>query len=101
GIRYLIVTGVQTCALPISAAFALDRISFAIPAGEYGVLMGRTGSGKTTILETICGLRSAVSGCIKLAGEDVTRRKPAERRIGYEIGRASCREREWHEVVGG
>jgi len=65
------------------AAFALDSISFTIPAGAYGILMGRTGSGKTTILETICGLRAAANGRIKLLGEDVTRLKPAQRGIGY------------------
>jgi len=65
------------------AAFALERISFSIPTGEYGILMGRTGSGKTTILETICGLKAAAGGAIKLQGTDVTRLKPAERGIGY------------------
>jgi len=65
------------------AAFALKAISFTIAAGEYGILMGRTGSGKTTILEAICGLKPAADGSIKLLGKDVTRLKPAERGIGY------------------
>jgi len=45
--------------------------------------MGKTGSGKTTILESICGLKHVVSGSITLDGVDVTRMKPAERNIGY------------------
>ena len=35
--------------------FRLSDVSLTIPAGSYGVLMGRTGSGKTTILECILG----------------------------------------------
>ena len=64
-------------------AFHLKDVSFTIPAGEYGVLMGKTGCGKTTILEAICGLKSLVSGNILLAGRDVTNCKPAERGVGY------------------
>ncbi|MDA1275976.1 MAG: ATP-binding cassette domain-containing protein [Verrucomicrobia bacterium] len=63
--------------------FALNEISFEIPAGEYGFLMGKTGCGKTTVLEAICGLRSVVSGTIELMGRDVTRAKPAMRDIGF------------------
>jgi ABC-type sugar transport system ATPase subunit len=66
-----------------SAGFALNGISFEVAAGEYAVLMGRTGTGKTTILETLCGLRRPVSGRITFAGRDVTDLKPADRGIGY------------------
>ena len=66
-----------------SGAFELTNLSAAIPEGEYAVLMGGTGQGKTTILEAICGLRPIVSGRIRLEGADVTRWKPADRSIGY------------------
>jgi ABC-type sugar transport system ATPase subunit len=63
--------------------FALHDISLRIESGEYAVLMGRTGRGKTTLLEAICGLRKIESGCILLHGDDVTDWSPADRQIGY------------------
>jgi len=63
--------------------FSLRNVSFEVPAGQYGILMGRTGSGKTTILESLCGLRSVSAGRIVLCGTDVTRLKPALRGIGF------------------
>jgi ABC-type sugar transport system ATPase subunit len=64
-------------------AFALDGVSFAVPAGAYAVLMGPTGSGKTTVLETIAGLRRPTAGRVLLAGRDVTHLPPAARDVGY------------------
>ncbi len=66
-----------------AGAFRLNRISLHIPTGEYGILMGKTGCGKTTLLEAICGLKRVVSGTITLGDRDVTRLKPAERGIGF------------------
>lgn len=63
--------------------FALTGISLAISAGQYGVLMGKSGCGKTTILESIAGLRHTVKGTISLVGKDVTRLSPGSRHIGY------------------
>ncbi|MCA8999701.1 MAG: ATP-binding cassette domain-containing protein [Planctomycetaceae bacterium] len=63
--------------------FQLEQISFTVPQGAYAVLMGRTGRGKTTILEAICGLRGVMSGKILLSGIDVTLAMPAQRNIGY------------------
>jgi ABC-type sugar transport system ATPase subunit len=63
--------------------FKLNGISFTIPTGKYGVLMGKTGSGKTTILEVVCGLTHALHGNVTLMNRDVTRLKPAQRGIGY------------------
>ncbi len=63
--------------------FALRDVSFSVPTGRYAVLMGRTGTGKTTILEAIAGLRRPHTGRILLSGVDVTRVRPAERNVGY------------------
>lgn len=64
-------------------AFALERISFAVPGGEYAVLMGKSGSGKTTTLEALAGLRPVAGGVIRFAGRDVTQLPPAMRNLGY------------------
>ena len=66
-----------------SGGFSLRQVTFEIPAGGYGVLMGRTGSGKTTLLEMLCGLREVDEGTIWLDNRDVTRLRPADRGIGY------------------
>ena len=58
-------------------------LSFAVRGGEYAVLMGRTGIGKTSILESICGLRRVASGRILIKTVDVTSWSPADRKVGY------------------
>jgi len=63
--------------------FRLNNVSFSIPSGACGVLMGKTGSGKTTILECLLGLRRVSSGCIRIGDTDVTHLNPAVRGIGY------------------
>ncbi|MGE0756978.1 MAG: ABC transporter ATP-binding protein [Pirellulaceae bacterium] len=66
-----------------SGVFSLTTVNLTIPTGQYAVLMGGTGQGKTTILEAICGLKPVVSGRILLNGVDITQWKPADRGIGY------------------
>lgn len=66
-----------------SGQFALEKLSLRIEAGEYTVLMGRTGVGKTTILEAICGLRKIASGTILVRDTDVSDWSPGDRKIGY------------------
>jgi len=66
-----------------SGAFTLSGISFEVQRGQYAVLMGKTGTGKTTLLEAICGLRKTSSGRILLHGADVTQLHPADRGVGY------------------
>ena len=63
--------------------FRLENVHVSIPTGSYGVLMGRTGCGKTTLLEIICGLRRPLSGRVFIGDRDVTHEPPAARGTGY------------------
>src|SRR5439155_17796365 len=66
-----------------AGAFRLEGVSFEVAAGAYAVLMGKTGMGKTTLLEAICGLRPVESGRVQVGGRDVTELRPGDRGIGY------------------
>tara|TARA_B100000809_G_C15088500_1_gene512325 strand:- start:275 stop:931 length:657 start_codon:yes stop_codon:yes gene_type:complete len=63
--------------------FTLENVSFEVPTRSYCALMGKTGCGKTTILEAVCGLRNVDSGSIILMSQEVTSLPPAERGIGF------------------
>jgi len=63
--------------------FQLHDINFTVPTGQYCILMGPTACGKTTVLETICGLKQIQQGQVFLHGYDVTHTKPALRNIGF------------------
>lgn len=62
--------------------FSLSGISIDIADGDYFVLLGRSGSGKTQLLELIAGLKEPDSGRILVDNEDVTRTKIQDRNIG-------------------
>jgi len=66
-----------------AGAFGLEKVSFTVPTGRYGVLMGKTGGGKTSLLEIICGLRQPTAGRVWLGERNVTALAPGERGIGY------------------
>ncbi|MHA2502612.1 MAG: ABC transporter ATP-binding protein [Candidatus Kariarchaeaceae archaeon] len=61
----------------------LDDLEMSFPSGKLSVLLGRSGSGKTTILRTIAGLQYLDNGTIYFDAEDVTDRKPQKRGIGW------------------
>jgi molybdate/tungstate transport system ATP-binding protein len=58
--------------------FEITDISFDLPEGAYGVVIGPAGAGKTTLLETVAGLVPA-RGRVVLQGVDVTALPPEER----------------------
>lgn len=66
-----------------ATGFVLNDVSFDVPASTYAVLMGKTGTGKTTLLEILCGLRTPTSGKVWLHDQDVTEESPGKRCIGY------------------
>lgn len=60
----------------------LDDINFDVADGEALVLLGASGSGKTTILRIIAGLEEPDTGSIILHGKDVTDLPARERGVG-------------------
>jgi osmoprotectant transport system ATP-binding protein len=68
-------------------AVALDRLSLSVLAGEILVLLGTSGSGKTTALKTLNRLVKADSGRVSVLGRDVESWDPIalRRSIGYVI----------------
>jgi ABC-2 type transport system ATP-binding protein len=63
---------------------AVDHVSFEIHKGELFGFMGPNGSGKTTIIKTLCGLLAPSEGTGTILGMDI-REQAAEikRRVGY------------------
>jgi ABC-type Fe3+/spermidine/putrescine transport system ATPase subunit len=62
--------------------FALTDINLDVADGQYYVLLGRSGSGKTQLLELIAGLEHPESGKILLDGTDITRQRIQDRKVG-------------------
>ena len=62
---------------------ALHGIDLNVAKGEFIALLGPSGSGKTTLLRIIAGLETQDGGTVKLGGEDVSRRKVADRGVGF------------------
>jgi len=63
--------------------FELKRLSIDVAKGQYFILLGPPGSGKTIFLECLCGLKRLDSGRIFIDGRDVTNLEPRARGIGY------------------
>jgi ABC-type sugar transport system ATPase subunit len=59
--------------------FNLAQINLVVSKGEYTVILGPTGAGKTVLLESIAGLHNVHQGKILLDGKDVTNTVPEER----------------------
>jgi len=60
-------------------ARVLDHVSLALAEGKALALLGRNGTGKTTLVNTIAGVTRRFAGRIMLGGRDVTRFKPEQR----------------------
>ena len=63
--------------------FFLKNINFDVKDGEYFVLLGPTGSGKTVLLESIAGLNPINSGQVWINDRDVTDLNLEHRNIGF------------------
>jgi len=72
-------------AYPARTDSALESLSFKIAAGEHVALIGRVGSGKSTIQRLIMGLYQPTDGAVLLDGIDLRQLDPADvrRNLGY------------------
>ncbi len=67
-------------------AVVVQGIDLVLPQGQSLALLGRNGTGKTTLLNTLVGVTRRHAGCITLAGRDITALAPhrrAEAGIGW------------------
>jgi molybdopterin-binding protein len=62
--------------------FRLERISLEVGPGGYGLVIGPTGSGKTSLLEAVAGHVPLEGGRIFLDGRDVSQEPPETRHVG-------------------
>ncbi|MCL7410301.1 MAG: ATP-binding cassette domain-containing protein [Methanosarcinaceae archaeon] len=63
--------------------FRLTGIDLEIADGEYFVILGPTGAGKTLLLELIAGFHQPDGGKISIGGKNVTGFPPEKRNIGF------------------
>ena len=64
-------------------SFSLRRIKLRVERGEYFIVLGPTGAGKTLLLETIAGFHTPREGRILIEGVDMTHTPPEKRSIGF------------------
>jgi multiple sugar transport system ATP-binding protein len=62
---------------------AVEDLTLSIKDGEFVVLLGPTGAGKTTTLRLVAGLERPDSGSIVIDGRDVTKLEPAARDVAF------------------
>ena len=60
---------------------ALRAVDLDVASGEFVVLLGPSGAGKTTTLRTVAGLERPEAGTVRLGGRDVTTLAPALRDV--------------------
>lgn len=62
---------------------AVDHLDLTVSDGEFVVLLGPTGAGKTTTLRLVAGLEKLDAGTISIGGHDVTTADPAVRDVSF------------------
>ncbi len=58
---------------------AVKNVSFKVKKGEFCSLLGPSGCGKTTIMRMISGFETPTEGIVRIAGEDMSGKKPFQR----------------------
>jgi putative spermidine/putrescine transport system ATP-binding protein len=66
-----------------TSKYAIKDINLSISKGQIVGIIGRSGSGKTTVLRAISGFQKLESGTVKIDGIDVCKMEPGDRGVGY------------------
>ncbi len=61
--------------------FRLESLSLSVNEGDFFMVVGPSGAGKTILLESIAGIRPLSSGRIRVKGRDVTALPPEKRQV--------------------
>ena len=65
---------------------ALHQVDFSVAPGEYLAVIGRTGSGKSTLIQHLNGLLKPTSGQVLFDGEDIWSSKERTRQVRFQVG---------------
>jgi branched-chain amino acid transport system ATP-binding protein len=60
-------------------AVVIPKLSLSLADGQVLALLGRNGTGKTTLINSIVGVTRRFSGTIRLGGQDITAMRPDQR----------------------
>jgi branched-chain amino acid transport system ATP-binding protein len=73
------VLAIEGLSVGYGPAVVLEDISLALDQGKAIALLGRNGTGKTTLVNSLVGLTTRRQGTIRLDGRDITRLRPEQR----------------------
>jgi multiple sugar transport system ATP-binding protein len=73
----------QNVSKSFGAVRAIQDLSLTVADGEFVVLLGPTGAGKTTVLRLAAGLESPDVGTVSIGGTDMTNAPPAARDVTF------------------
>lgn len=65
-----------------AGSFKLEALNFSLDKGDYLVLLGQSGAGKSLLLETLAGIQTAQSGKMLFQGEDIINSRVQQRPFG-------------------